>query len=503
MATAVIDALLQTTVPSRPPETGGNGAEGGSFKPALDQALRAEASGAAAAASGPTASEEEPPVADEEIDDAEWNEPEGDAATEVAEAATSEQATNEESAEEDGKDDERDAVEISETAAAGAAVEAAAAALAVTVNARTETAVVGDEAPAEAAEKVDGAATKNPVTGQKEPPLKPKGTQEVPSGGEEPAAQVAVEIGDVIPDDAETGKETGKRGKASVDSAVKGEGTPETAGEQSRSEDGKLSLTQDDSQDDSLASEAAVTAADESAPENGDERRPSTPAASKTAEVLNAESPAPVTAAPDPAAAATATPDQVAAASAAAPSTAEPSSATRSSPSLALLAAGRALQGSPDSDEHGTSQVDRGRFLGRVEGAIRTAQQRDGRVHVRLSPPELGALRIELTLQHGVMNARIEAETTSARNLLLDNLPALRDRLAQQDIRVERFDVDVRRDGGGSNPQNANDRPAGDSGSEQQDERRRDRAAPVSQAGPIRRSAAPQTSGNAELDVRV
>jgi flagellar hook-length control protein FliK len=29
----------------------------------------------------------------------------------------------------------------------------------------------------------------------------------------------------------------------------------------------------------------------------------------------------------------------------------------------------------------------------------------------------------------------------------LDHLPALRDRLAEQNIRVERFDVDVRRDG--------------------------------------------------------
>ena len=50
--------------------------------------------------------------------------------------------------------------------------------------------------------------------------------------------------------------------------------------------------------------------------------------------------------------------------------------------------------------------VDRARFVGRVEGAIRAAHQRDGRVQVRLSPPELGSLRIELTVQHGVLSAQ-------------------------------------------------------------------------------------------------
>ena len=41
------------------------------------------------------------------------------------------------------------------------------------------------------------------------------------------------------------------------------------------------------------------------------------------------------------------------------------------------------------------------------------------------------------------MTARVEAETPAARNILLDNLPALRDRLAQQDIKVQRFNVDL------------------------------------------------------------
>jgi flagellar hook-length control protein FliK len=147
--------------------------------------------------------------------------------------------------------------------------------------------------------------------------------------------------------------------------------------------------------------------------------------------------------------------------------------------------------------------VDRARFVGRVEGAIRAAGARDGRISVRLSPPELGALRIELNMHQGVMTARVEADTMAARNLLLDNLPALRDRLAQQDVRVDRFDVDVRRDGGGSPQQHTHDRP-----SAQGDERRyADRREPQSQRAAAKphstATAATRRAPNAALDVRV
>ena len=87
--------------------------------------------------------------------------------------------------------------------------------------------------------------------------------------------------------------------------------------------------------------------------------------------------------------------------------------------------------------------VDRTRFVGRVARAFRAMGDRDGTVRLRLSPPELGSLRIEISVRNGIMTARVEAETATARNLLLDNLPALRERLAQQDIKIEQFDVDL------------------------------------------------------------
>ncbi len=91
---------------------------------------------------------------------------------------------------------------------------------------------------------------------------------------------------------------------------------------------------------------------------------------------------------------------------------------------------------------------DRARFVQRVSRAMKMAPNRDGQIQLRLSPPELGSLRIEISTQQGVVSAKVEAETAAARNILLDNLPALRERLAELEIRIEKFDVDVRREGG-------------------------------------------------------
>ncbi|MGA2253110.1 MAG: flagellar hook-length control protein FliK [Thermoguttaceae bacterium] len=89
------------------------------------------------------------------------------------------------------------------------------------------------------------------------------------------------------------------------------------------------------------------------------------------------------------------------------------------------------------------SQSDRVRFVQRVEQAFQDLSDQGGSVRLRLSPPELGSLHIEINVSNGEMTARVQAETPAARNVLLDNLPVLRERLAQHDIKVQRFDVDL------------------------------------------------------------
>lgn len=87
--------------------------------------------------------------------------------------------------------------------------------------------------------------------------------------------------------------------------------------------------------------------------------------------------------------------------------------------------------------------VDPSRFVHRVATAVQASRRDDGEISLRLSPPELGSLRVEVKVGRGMLTARIETETHSARTLLIDNLPLLRDRLAEQGIHIERFDVDV------------------------------------------------------------
>ena len=90
-----------------------------------------------------------------------------------------------------------------------------------------------------------------------------------------------------------------------------------------------------------------------------------------------------------------------------------------------------------------TGTRDQARFVQRVTRAIQASRERDGEVRLRLSPPELGALRLEVRLQGNQMSAFIEAETAAARNLLRENLPLLRERLAEQGIQIQNFDVEL------------------------------------------------------------
>ncbi len=117
---------------------------------------------------------------------------------------------------------------------------------------------------------------------------------------------------------------------------------------------------------------------------------------------------------------------------------------------LGTLLAGKTANASDATAETSTTEaptVNRARFVNRVSGAIRSAQLREGQIQLRLSPPELGTLRINIVMTEGVLTAHLETETAAARTVLLDNLPALRERLAEQEIRIDKFDVDVGQEG--------------------------------------------------------
>src|SRR5262249_30944204 len=99
------------------------------------------------------------------------------------------------------------------------------------------------------------------------------------------------------------------------------------------------------------------------------------------------------------------------------------------------------------------SSADQARFVQRVAKAFEAATSHNGPLVVRLSPPELGSMRLEISVRDGAMTANVQTDNSSARNILLDNLPALRDRLEQQDIRIDRFNVEVQDRSTGGQPQ--------------------------------------------------
>ena len=142
--------------------------------------------------------------------------------------------------------------------------------------------------------------------------------------------------------------------------------------------------------------------------------------------------------------------------------------------------------------------IDSARLLHRVARAFTAAQLRDGEMQLRLSPPELGSLRLHVQLAEGALVARLEAETTTARAVLLDNLPALRERLAEQGLRIERFDVDLMQRHGSGTPDRPHDR-----------ESQTPQQPPVAVPRPVAtnpttsRPAVPRTLGPSQLNVIV
>jgi flagellar hook-length control protein FliK len=147
------------------------------------------------------------------------------------------------------------------------------------------------------------------------------------------------------------------------------------------------------------------------------------------------------------------------------------------------------------------SQVDNVRIVQRVARALEAAGERGGTVRLRLSPPELGSLRVEIAVRQGAMTARVEAEKSDTRNLLLDNLPALRDRLERQNIKIEQFQVDLMGQGSGGASDNASNQTPTDRYQNAYSPAAANRANRVEPQRAESPRAKVRTSGGTQLDV--
>ena len=76
--------------------------------------------------------------------------------------------------------------------------------------------------------------------------------------------------------------------------------------------------------------------------------------------------------------------------------------------------------------------------------ALQTAvNQRGGALTLRLQPPELGSLKIEMLVRDGVVNARFTAQADSVRNLLMDQMGHLRHALDKQGLVIDKLEVQL------------------------------------------------------------
>ena len=79
--------------------------------------------------------------------------------------------------------------------------------------------------------------------------------------------------------------------------------------------------------------------------------------------------------------------------------------------------------------------------IDQVVPAVVASKQGGHEVRIRLNPPELGSLLVDIRVRDGVVSARLEATQPTTQQLVTDNLGLLRDGLAQQGLTVDRIEV--------------------------------------------------------------
>ncbi len=106
------------------------------------------------------------------------------------------------------------------------------------------------------------------------------------------------------------------------------------------------------------------------------------------------------------------------------------------------------------------------KLVQRVLRGVEQLANGGGQVRLRLHPPELGSLQMSLRMEAGQVYAKLEVESTTARDALLNNVQALKDRMAEQGMQVAAFEVEVSTDSSGLGNSGSNFQSDGGSGSE-------------------------------------
>jgi len=116
----------------------------------------------------------------------------------------------------------------------------------------------------------------------------------------------------------------------------------------------------------------------------------------------------------------------------------QPSVSVSGEQTAPAAAAGQSAAGMVKADNADNTQLNTARIARGLQNAV---QQKGGAVTLRLTPPEMGTVRIQLQIHNGTVNAQFHAETESTRSLLNQQISQLRTSLEHQGLSVDRLSV--------------------------------------------------------------
>lgn len=87
------------------------------------------------------------------------------------------------------------------------------------------------------------------------------------------------------------------------------------------------------------------------------------------------------------------------------------------------------------------------RLVQRIARSFHRLTPQGGQIQIRLHPPHLGSLAVRVRIEGRELEARLTTETATARDAILENLPALRTRLEEQGYEITQLRVEVAQNG--------------------------------------------------------
>jgi flagellar hook-length control protein FliK len=99
------------------------------------------------------------------------------------------------------------------------------------------------------------------------------------------------------------------------------------------------------------------------------------------------------------------------------------------------------VSASQESDQ--LTQAERVRLVQRVARSFARLGPMGGQINIRLHPPQLGSLNVQVRMEGRTMTAKLTTESTAARDAILESLPVLRGRLSEQGFEIASFQVEV------------------------------------------------------------